>query len=259
MVRTHRLRHDLAWLPRDARRTSQLIRGGTWLAVAGGAIGALAAAPLAAAVLWKLTVVGGAGAIGAGEQAARAALRRQLARMAAGELPLAALDARPEGELVLVRGTIELEPEAALRGLLIEAAGVYRRVIFESRGSWVHEAAVDFTLVDEHGARIRIEAAGARWLTPRRELVTYPASRFVHDDAPAKVRELVSGRDTVEAIERVLPIGTQVQIVGYKTTTADVTGTPRDYREAPQRATLQSGPDLPLVIVRSDEASDRTR
>jgi hypothetical protein len=257
MSRTHRLRDDLAWVPRGARRTSRLIRGGTWVAVAGGAVGAITAAPLAAAILWKLAVVGGAGTIAVGEQAARAALRRQLARMAAGELALADLDARPEGELVQVRGTIEVEPDEVLRGLLIDATGVYRRTVFQARGTWVHEAAVDFTLVDDSGARIRIEAAGARWLTPQRELVTYPGERFARDDAPAKVGQLVAGRQTVEAIERVLPVGTKVQIVGYKTTTADATGAARDYRVPPQRATLQSGPDLPLVIVRSDEVAAR--
>ena len=258
IVRTHRLRDDLAWLPREARRTSRLIRTGTWVAVAGGAVGALAVTPVAAAVLWKLAVIGGAGTVALGERTARAALRRQLARMAAGELALADLDARPEGELVLVRGTIELEPEQALRGLLIDAQGVYRRVVFQPRGTWVHEAAVDFTLVAERGARIRVEAAGARWLTPERELVTYPGERFAREDAPAKVRQLAAGRQTVEAIESVLPIGAHVQIVGYKTTTADATGSARDYRLPPQRATLQSGPDLPLVIVRTNEAAGRT-
>jgi len=255
MVRTHRLRQDLAWVPRDARRTSHLIRGGTWAAVLGGAVGAITLTPLAAALLWKLAVIGGAGTVALGERAARIALRRQLGRMAAGERALADLDTRSEGELVLARGTIEVEREDALRGLLIDATGVYRRVVFKARGTWVHEAAVDFTLVDERGARIRIEAAGARWLTPERELVTYPGERFVRDDATAKVRQLAAGRQTVEAIERVLPIGAHVQIVGYKTTTADVTGAARDYRLPPQRATLQSGPELPLVIVRTDEAS----
>jgi hypothetical protein len=257
MSRTHRLRADLSWLPRDARRTSRLIRTGTWAAVTAGTIGAIAAVPVAAAMLWKVAVVGGAGTIALGERAARAALRRQLAKMAAGELALADVDARPEGELVLVRGTIDVDADAALRGLLVEVDGVYRRLVVEARGSWVHEAAVDFTLVDERGARIRIEAAGARWLTQHPELVTYPAARLVRDDAPAKLRELVAGRPTVEAIERVLPIGAQVQIVGYKTTTADATGTSRDYRVPPQRATLQSGPELPLVIVRTDEPSSK--
>lgn len=254
MVRTHRLREDLAWLPRDARRTSRLIRGGTWASVAAGAVGAVMAMPIAAAVLWKVAVVGGAGMVALGERAARAAHRRQLVRMAAGELALADLDTRPEGELVLVRGTIEVEPDVALRGMLIDAEGVYRRAVFRARGTWVHEAAVDFTLVDEGGVRIRIEAAGARWLTPHRELVTYPGERFTRGDTSAKVRQLVAGRRTVDAIERVLPIGAQVQIVGYKTTSADVSGAARDYRMPPQRATLQSGPDLPLVIVRTDEA-----
>lgn len=253
MSRTHRLREDLAWLPREARRASRRIRAGTWLAV-GGAVGAAVAMPLAAAILWKLAVVGGAGTVALGERAARAALRRQLARIAAGEIALAELDARTEGELVLVRGTVEVEPEAALHGLLIDAGGVYRRVVFQAGGTWVSEAAIDFTLVDDRGARIRIEAAGARWLTPSRELVTYPAERFARDDAPSKVRQLVSGRRTVEAIERVLPAGAHVQIVGYKTTSADATGVARDYRQSPQRATLQSGPELPLVIMRSDEA-----
>ena len=258
MARTHRLRDDLAWLPREARRASRLIRTGTWLAVAAGTAGAVVATPLAAAVLWKFAVIGGAGAVAVGERTARVALRRQLARMAAGELALADLDARPEGELVLVRGTIEADLDAALRGLLVDVQGVYRRVVFQARGTWVHEAAVDFTLVDEHGARIRIEAAGARWLTAQRELVTYPGERFAHDDAPAKVRQLVAGRQTVEAIESVLPVGTEVQIVGYKTTTADATGVARDYRQPPQRATLQSGPQLPLVIVRANEAASPT-
>ncbi len=253
MARTHRLRDDLAWLPREARRSSRLIRGGTWAAVLAGAAGAVTMTPLVAAVLWKLAVLGGAGTIALGENAARRVLRRQVARMAAGELALADLDACPEGELVCVRGTIEVEPDAALRGLLIDAEGVYRRAIFRARGTWVHEAAVDFTLVDEQGARIRIEAAGARWLTPQRELVTYPGARFGNADVPTKVRDLAGGRPTVEAIERVLLVGSHVQVVGYKTTTADATGTARDYRMAPQRVTLQSGEALPLVIVRSDE------
>jgi hypothetical protein len=256
MARTHRMRDDLAWLPREVRRTSRLIRTGTWAAVSAGAVAAVAAMPVAAAVLWKLAVVGGAGTVALGERAARVALRRQLARMAAGELALADLDARPEGEIVLVRGTIDLEPEATpLRGLLVDATGVYRRVVFQARGKWVHEAAIDFTLVDDRGARIRIEAAGARWLTPDRDLVTYPGERFTRDDAPPKVRQLVAGRQAVDAIERVLPVGAQVQIVGYKTTSADATGTARDYRLPPQRATLQSGPQLPLVIVRTDETA----
>ena len=250
MERTHSLRTDLAWMPRRALRTSRLIRGVAWTAIGATVVGSMAIAPVMA-VMWKGLLVGGAGAAAIADRAARAAMRNQVAKMTRGELALAELDAREEGELVVVRGTIEAEE--TLRGLLIDAAGVYRRLVFAARGTWVHEAAVDFTLVDEHGARIRVEAAGARWMTPRRELVTYPGARFRGEDMPAKVRQRAEGKDTVEAIERVLTVGTQVQLVGYKTTSADATGTARDYRSPPQRATLQSGADLPLVISRLDE------
>jgi hypothetical protein len=253
MERTHRLRDDLAWMPRHARRTSRMIRGAIGGVVAAGAVSAVVAAPFVAFALWKGAVMGGAGALALGERSARAALRRQLARMTAGELPLADIDTRAEGELVCVRGTIDAEPDATLRGLLVETEGVYRRMVFKARGRWVYEAAVDFTLVDDSGTRIRIETAGARWVTPGHELVSYPGARFAGDAVPPKVRHLAAGRETVEARERVLPVGTHVQIVGYKTTRADATGSARDYREAPQRATLQSGLDLPLVIVRTDE------
>jgi hypothetical protein len=249
MERTHRLRADLAWVPRHARRTSRLIRGATWAAVGAGAVGSIALAPIAAPILWKGFVLGGAGAIAIADRAARASLRTQIAKMTRGELALAELDQREEGELVVVRGTVEADE--VVDGVLVDAEGVYRRMIFRARGTWVHEAAVDFTLVDERGARIRIEAGGARWMTPHKELVEYPGARFA--EASSKVQQLVAGKDTIEAIERVLPVGAQVQIVGYKTTTADATGVAREYREAPQRATLRSGTELPLVISRSDE------
>ncbi len=101
------------------------------------------------------------------------------------------------------------------------------------------------------GNRILIEAAGARWMVPPRELVSYPGARFTREDLPTRVRELAAGRSTIDAYERVLPAGTPVQIVGYKTATADATGdiVGEAYRMAPQRATLRSGPELPLVIT----------
>jgi len=260
MERTHKLRADLAWVPSHARRRSRVIRGATWAALGAGTVGSIALAPIMAPILWKGFVVGGAGALAIADRAARAALRTQLAKMTRGELPLAELDQREEGELVVVRGTVEAHEDDTLRGVLVDAAGVYRRLIFRARGTWVHEAAVDFTLVDEQGARIRIEAAGARWMTPQRELVEYPGVRFTGEAVSSKVRQLAVGKETIEAIERVITVGAHVQIVGYKTTTADATGklarlpaTGREYREAPQRATLRSGTELPLLISRSDE------
>ena len=251
MERTHKLRHDLKWLPAGARRTGTLIRGGTIAAIGAGAAGAIVLNPFAAGLVWKGLVIGGAGAIAVADRAARGVLRSQLAKMTRGELQLAELDAREEGELVVVRGTIEADD--VLHGTLIETEGVYRRMIFKARGTWVHEAACDFTLVDDKGARIRVEAAGARWMTPPRELVEYPSMRFTASEVSSKVRQLAAGKDMIEAIERVLDVGAQVQVVGYKTTSADASGVATDYRAAPQRATLRSGDALPLVISRVDE------
>jgi hypothetical protein len=251
MERTHKLRADFDWAPSHVRRTKSLIRGSTWAALTAGIVGTAVVMP-GAAVLWKFYALGAAGAIAASERAAHSAMRKQLAKMTRGELALRELDASEEDTLVVVRGTIEAED--TLHGLLINTDGVYRRMIFKARGTWVHEAAVDFTLVDEKGDRIRVQAGGARWMTPRRELVTYPGARFSAQQVSAKVQQLAANKDTVDAIERVLPVGTQVQVVGYKTTTPDAGGVIRDYRSPPERATLRSGPDLPLVISRVDEA-----
>lgn len=248
MERTHLLRADLDWIPRKVRRSSRLIRGATWTTM-GVAVGASLAVSPMAALLWKGVVVGGAGAAALADRVARKSLQKQISKLSRGELPLSDLDARDEGELVVVRGVIDQGD--TLRGLLIDAEGVFRRMVFKTWRSWVHEAAVDFTLVDAKGDRVAVQAAGARWLTKNRELVTYPGIRFA--DAPSRVRAVVEGKAEVEAIERVLTIGTEVQVVGYKTTSAAVDGVARDYRMAPQRATLQSGPELPLAISRIDE------
>ena len=90
-------------------------------------------------------------------------------------------------------------------------------------------------------------------MTPSRELVTYPGIRFTGDSVPSRVQRVTAGKAEVEAIERVLPVGTLVQVVGYKTTSAATDGVVRDYRLPPQRATLRSGPEIPLVISRVDE------
>ena len=251
MERTHKLRADFDWAPRHVRRTKMLIRGSTWAALGAGIVGTTIVMP-GAAVLWKFYALGTAGAIAASERAAHTAMQKQLAKMTRGEIALRELNDSEEDTLVVVRGTIEADD--TLHGLLIDTDGVYRRMIFKARGTWVHEAAVDFTLVDDNGDRIRVQAAGARWMTPRRELVTYPGARFSKQQVSAKVQQLAAKQDTIEAIERVLTVGTKVQVVGYKTTTPDAGGVVRDYRHPPERATLRSGPDLPLVISRLDEA-----
>lgn len=249
MQRDHRWRDDQAWMPRAVRWAS---RGAT-AAVVGGSVAALGAtlvfAP-ALVVVWKGMVLAGAGAAVAGRQVGQAVFHRQLRRLASGDLPLAEVDARPEGDLVVVRGTIEAE--APLTGVLVEATGVYRRMIWEPAGRWVSEAATDFTLIDAAGARVRVLAAGARWLIDPLEPWTYPRARFEGPGAPPAVRALAqrSVAPHIHAAERVLAVGEEVQVVGYKTASPDVGGRVVDYRLPPQRATLRSGPSQPLVITR---------
>ena len=250
--RTHKLRRDRDWLPASVRRTGWLVSGMVWGGAGAAVAGAVVVAP-AVLLLWKGILLGGVGAAIAGERAGHAMFRRELARLTRGEVELADVGKRDEGELVVVRGTIE--SAVSLTGVLRDSAGVYRRMIFAAGATWVHEAATDFALIDERGNRILIQAGGARWMAPSRELMTYPAARFDRDDVAPRVRELVRAAEepTIEASERVLTLGTTVQIVGYKTVSVDPTGEAAGYRLPPQRATLRSGPDLPLVITSLDD------
>jgi hypothetical protein len=246
--RTHRLKEDLDWLPASVRRTRKVVTGTVWGALSAGIFTVFAISPAVVAVLWKGIAAGAAGAAVAGERIGQTMLRRKLRKIASGEIELASLEERKEGELVVVEGIIEAE--ATIKGVLTDAQGVYRRMIFDPKGAkYVYEAAVDFALVDDAGNRILIEAGGARWMTPMRELVTYPRARFEQPDTPAAVTALLRAKSQIEAIEDVLAAGTRVQVVGYKTASADVTGRVVDYRLPPQRATLRSGPALPLVIT----------
>lgn len=225
-----------------------MVTGGLWGATAASLVGVCAVAPGLVSVLGKAFVAGAAGAVVAGDRIGRTMLRSKLRQLAAGEIELASLDERREGELVVVEGLIEAEHTS--RGVVSDVQGVYRRLMFKpKRTTYVHEAAVNFALVDSAGNRILIEAAGARWMTPQRELVSYPRARFDKPDTPASVKQLLGGALQVEAIEDILVSGTRVQIVGYKTASADASGRVVDYRLPPQRATLRSGPALPLVIT----------
>lgn len=248
MERTHRLKNDLDWLPPSVRRTRKVVTGTVWGAASAAIVGVFAISPGLVAVLWKGFAAGAAGAAVVGERFGQTMLRRKLRKIASGEIELATLEERKEGELVVVEGIVEAEH--TIRGVLSTAEGVYRRMIFDPKGAkWVYEAAVDFALVDDAGNRILVESAGARWMTPARELVLFPRARFEEPTTPAPVKALLRAKPQIEAIEDVLIAGSRVQVVGYKTASADVTGRVVDYRLPPQRATLRSGPSLPLVIT----------
>jgi hypothetical protein len=219
---------------------------GLWTVGGVSVAGTIVMAPWTLA-LTKLWVFGVAGIAIAGDRAGHAMMQRQLKKMTRGELSLVDLSGRAEGELVVVRGTIEATE--TLRGMLTDSEGVYRRAELKARGMWIAEAAVDFTLVGDDGTRVLVQAAGARWFVPGREKFSFPQARFQGDEVPRQIKEAVHGMHRVLAYERVLPVGSKVQVVGYKTESADATGTVKDYRSAPTRATLRSGEDLPLLIT----------
>ncbi len=250
--RTHALRRDRDWLPASVRRIGWAVSGAVWGTAGAAGVAALMTAP-GALILLKHIALGGVGVAVAGQRAGRYAFRRKLDKLTRGEVPLGELKSQTEGELVCVRGKIEAT--ASLTGLLHGTQGVYRRLVFKAGRAWVHEAAVDFSLVDPSGYRIHIQAAGARWLTLPREWIDYPASQLLGDHVPQTVRERVqyAGASLIPAYERVLQLGADVQVVGYKTASPDVTGDMADYRSPPQRATLRSGDDLPLVITTNEE------
>jgi hypothetical protein len=120
MQRSHRRRDDLSWLApevaRAQRRAAWSVWGGSAVAI-GGTVAMLP--PLL--LFWKGFVLAGAGIAAAGHQVGRMTLQRQLRKLAAGQLPLSALDARAAGELVVVRGRIECA--APLTGILVDSPG----------------------------------------------------------------------------------------------------------------------------------------
>lgn len=247
MQRSHRRRDDLSWLApevaRAQRRAAWSVWGGSAVAI-GGTVAMLP--PLL--LFWKGFVLAGAGIAAAGHQIGRMTLQRQLRKLAAGQLPLSALDARAAGELVVVRGRIECA--APLTGILVDRPAVYRRLHWRPDGRWFSEAAVDFELVDAAGHRVMVHAAGARWMTPEAEDIEYPGARLDRDGLPEHLRAAARQRETIQAHEQVLELGAEVQIVAHKATTASVDGVVTDMRLPPQRTSLRSGPDLPLVITR---------
>lgn len=248
--RTYPLARDLDWLPPRIRTMRWAVAGSIWGATGLALAGIVAAAPVVAIGLWKpLGLAGVSGAV-LGDRAGHAAYRRHARKLARGKVDLSALGERDEGELVHVRGRVQAE--RVLAGVLHDTPGVFRRLVFQvGRKKWVHEAALDFALIDERGERVLVHAAGARLLVPTRELIDYPSLRFEPLRASRVPSLAWSGRDTIPASEHVLPDGAEVEIVGHKTVAPDPTGAidTGDYRLPPQRATLRSGKVLPLLIT----------
>jgi hypothetical protein len=254
--RTEPTARQYAWLPPSLRARRRLVTGAVWAGTGTLIAGALALAPPMVAT-WKLLAALGVGGGVLGERMGSAMVRRHVARLARGEVSLARVHEEAEGEVVHVRGRVRVEPEShgVLQGLLHGVPGVYRRLVLRAGGTrWIHEAAVAFDVVDAHGEWIRVEPRGARLLAPVAELMEYPASAFTGPRITPSLAAVLAGRagdltQTIPASELVVRDGDEVELVGHKSQTADVTGHGGSFREPPQRAVLRSGDELPLLIT----------
>jgi hypothetical protein len=152
---------------------------------------------------------------------------------------------------VRARGTVE--------AFLDHAPAVFRRMVFhlDARSPVIHEAAVDFELVDGRGEAIAVEVEGARLLVqPPRARMEYAAEQFLALPLPSAlsrpfgavtIRRLNKAKG-VRAAEVLLRDGDEVEVVGYKARRIDPTVASRLERDTPMRATLRSGRLLPLLI-----------
>lgn len=250
MQRTHLLAEDLDWMPRELKLGRWSVTGASW---AGSVAAAGALTVASAGMLVHLAALTGAAGVYAGGRLGRAFMLRRLERLARGRLDLVRVGQLEEGELAHVAGKVAAAETVS--GVLHGVRGVYRRLVFRWRGRrYVHEAAVDFDVVDASGARVKIEVDDARLLlSTRKDTASYPPSLFAGPDLPPSLRavlgdDLRTGGRAVEAVEFVLQPGTAVQVVGYKTETVDPTLGTRVGHDVPMRSALRSG-RVPLLIT----------
>lgn len=266
LVRTVAAAEDLDWLPAEIKALRWAVAGAIW--------GGLASFVAIVAVLTKgqflffwgkaALVMGG---YYAGDRAALSLMRNRLARLARGAADLSSFAGEADGMLMHVKGRVRARE--TLPALLGEERAVYRRVLIQFGGVRViHEAAVDFSLVDEKGEQATVQVAGARLLVPNpeRRLFDEEPAGFKDLALPAELlRELEARRQMMERGKQVDAIrigeflvrdGDPVELVGYKTRTIDINMSDRLERDLPLRATLRSGKELPLLIsplTRRDE------
>ncbi len=252
-----RARNDLDWLPPSFKAIRWTVAGTLWTGMAGLLGGALMFAKPGLFIYGKGIAVLFAGGYYAGDKAARAVLRSRLSRLAHGRLDLSRLKREADGELVHVRGRVKARQ--AITGLLDGRQAVYRRVVFAMGAErWVHEAGEDFHLVDETGERVLIEVGDARLIAvdgkrgrvegelARQvfELTLEPQSRNRTDG----IRISRKDKGAISCGEVLVQEGDEVEVVGYKNRSVDLTVESRLERDIPMRATLRAGKDLPLLI-----------
>ena len=252
--RTQPLSRELDWLPAPLKARRWWTSGLAWAATAGAST-ALAVASMG--TLAHLAALGAVGGFVAGDRAGRARMRRGLERLAHGRLDLVRLDAATEGHLVHVAGRIAATTPFV--SFLHQVPAVYRRMTFRHGWRrWLHEAAVDFDLVDASGAYIRVHVDGAHLFAPAaRQLVDYPIAALTSRPLSpslsalwgAGAAGLAARGPALAAAEIALPPGALVEIIGEKTGTVDPSAAPSPGgRAPPMRAALRSG-RIPLIIT----------
>jgi len=255
--RVHLLSRDLDWAPAGVLHINRLVIGSL---VVGAAVPAfLKFGPL----VWFVPGLVAPAALRAGNRAARAVVRRRFGRYARGEVNLAGLQRVIDGALMQVSGTVDAD--ATIPGLIEPRAAVYRRAhVALERLELIHEAAVDFSLTDHRGQRVRVLAAGSR-------LLSAPGQRYMLEGAARdRVLEAVRRPDInmmlrrrginpiqIMAAETLIQPGDRVHVVGTKTRVVDDRMTDRLARDDPFVAALCSSAALPLLIARPQGARRR--
>jgi hypothetical protein len=257
--RTHLLRHDLDWLPGWLKALRWTVAGTVWAGLFGGVAALVAFSHVHVIFFGKGLAALALGGIYAGDKAARGLLRRRLVKLAHGDVDIKRLKHEADGELVHVKGRVKARQR--LTGML-GGEGVYRRLLINiGEQKVVHEAAVDFHLVDESGEMILVQTAGARLIAqePDKKPLTGDVVGLVKSlSLPPKAQAAAgewefrfkTGKSTraVSGGEVLISDGQEVEIVGYKSRTVDPTIVERLERETPLRATLRGGKELPLLI-----------
>jgi len=241
------------------------VTSATWAAVLGGAGVAMVANPVVFLGFGKLIILGAVGGLYSGRRAARALMMARLRKLARGTVDLSRLDSETDGQLMHVRGRVRATE--TLSSFLHGTPGVYRRMTFAISGRrWVHEAAVDFALIDQTGASVTVEVAGSRLLVEDVVHADYPSPAFTGRELPGslaeaidEIRERLSRKPEkpVSAGELMVRDGDEIEVVGYKARVVDQAVMSRLARDTPMRASLRSGRLLPLLISRAALPTER--
>lgn len=258
LERTHYLKNDLDWLPPSFQVVRWPVAGSLWTALAASVAGVTIFTRAHFYLFGKSLAVLAAGGYYAGDRAARAALRARLKRLAHGSVDLSRLRDEADGELVHVHGRVRAREQ--LLGVLDPEPAVYRRVVISmGRMRVVHEAAVDFFLVDESGQPVLCEVANARLVAPEPRRRKFTAGSEVDERLcrlPLPPLAWERGRNQKgwrastgpSAGEILLRDGDEVEAVGYKSRVVDPSVATRLERDTPMRETLRGGKALPLII-----------